>query len=105
MTSPVVGRLRVVGLFEGISFLVLLGVAMPLKYLAGYPRAVLVVGWAHGALFVLYLLAVAHAALTGRWPPLKVLAALAASVAPFGPFAFDAWFLRDEREARAKARP
>ena len=45
------GRLRVVGFWEGISFLVLLGIAMPLKYLAGWPDAVRVVGMAHGVFF------------------------------------------------------
>ena len=50
--SPL-NRLRVVAFWEGVSFLVLLGVAMPLKYLAGWPLAVRVVGMAHGILFIL----------------------------------------------------
>ncbi|HTO03360.1 MAG TPA: DUF3817 domain-containing protein, partial [Opitutus sp.] len=44
-------RLRFIGWWEGVSFLVLLGIAMPLKYLAGEPAAVRVVGMAHGILF------------------------------------------------------
>ncbi|MBF9224019.1 DUF3817 domain-containing protein [Hymenobacter ruricola] len=48
------GRLRLVAILEGVSFLVLLLVAMPLKYLAGQPQAVRPVGMAHGLLFVLY---------------------------------------------------
>ena len=101
--SPI-GRLRLVGLFEGISFLVLLVIAMPLKYVAGLPGPVLVVGWAHGAVFILYLLAVAHAALADRWSPLKILAALVASVVPFGPFVFDAWLLRERSDATVNSR-
>lgn len=46
---------RKIALAEGISFLVLLLIAMPLKYLAGLPQLVTVVGWAHGALFVAFL--------------------------------------------------
>ena len=46
--------LRMAGLAEGISFLVLLLIAMPLKYWAGDPTAVLYTGWAHGFLFILY---------------------------------------------------
>jgi hypothetical protein len=42
------GRLRVIGFVEGVSFLVLLGAAMPLKYLADMPLAVKIVGSAHG---------------------------------------------------------
>ncbi|MSP17466.1 MAG: DUF3817 domain-containing protein, partial [Myxococcales bacterium] len=44
-----IGRLRVVAFAEGCSFLLLLGVAMPLKYLAGLPLAVRLVGSLHGA--------------------------------------------------------
>ena len=55
-----VGRdLRAVALLEGASYLLLLGVAMPLKYLAGMPGAVRAVGSAHGGLFLLYVAAVA----------------------------------------------
>jgi integral membrane protein len=44
--------LRYAGIAEGISFLVLLLIAMPLKYIFKWPQAVQVVGWAHGVLFV-----------------------------------------------------
>jgi integral membrane protein len=44
--------LRYTGLAEGVSFLVLLLIAMPLKYIFKIPEAVLMVGWAHGVLFV-----------------------------------------------------
>ena len=52
MTNRVT-TLRRFGWIEGVSFLVLLGVAMPLKYFAGMPRAVTYFGWIHGVLFVL----------------------------------------------------
>ena len=79
---------------EGVSFLLLLGVAMPLKYMAGEPRMVTVVGAAHGALFILFAAAVLDVSLRMRWPLRRVLAALAASVLPFGPFVFDAHLRR-----------
>src|SRR5690606_39635762 len=62
-----IGRLRVIGWWEGVSFLVLLGVAMPLKYLAGQPAAVQVVGMAHGVLFLLYVFAAVQAAVEHGW--------------------------------------
>ena len=94
-TDPV-GRVRVVGLVETVSFLVLLGVAMPLKYFAGMPAAVLVVGWAHGVLFMLYLATVAHAVVLKRLSyPTAALAVLAA-VLPFGPFVLDSRLRREE---------
>jgi integral membrane protein len=80
------GRLRVVGFLEGISFLVLLGIAMPLKYLAGQPEAVRIVGMAHGVLFVAYVLLVLQVSIERSWSWKKALLALAVSVVPFGTF-------------------
>lgn len=78
-----------VGWLEGLSFLLLLGVAMPLKYVYGQPMAVRIMGSLHGLLFVLYC----HAALTlayrRGWSPGKTFLALVASVVPGGPFLFD----------------
>lgn len=98
------GRLRAIGLLEGLSFIVLLGIAMPLKYLAGMPEMVRVVGMAHGVLFMLFFLAVVQVAVERRWPLTRVVMALAASVLPFGPFVLDARLLRRELEAEAQAR-
>ena len=59
--SPEVRRFRWVSLIEGVSYLVLVAIAMPLKYAAGMPGAVRVVGMAHGVLFVAFVLALAAA--------------------------------------------
>ena len=87
--TTTIGRLRAIGLLEGISFLVLLGVAMPLKYVWGMPLAVKWVGWAHGLLFmalgVLLLLAMLRAALPFK---LAVIVGVAALL-PAGPFFAD----------------
>ncbi len=92
--STALGRLRVIGFLEGASFLLLLGVAMPLKYFAGQPEAVRIVGTAHGALFLLYLAAAFLAASEYGWK-LRITAALVlASFLPFGPFIADARLLR-----------
>ena len=56
MFSSSIGRLRTVGLLEGVSFVLLLTVAMPLKYAAGMPMAVKIAGWIHGGLFMLLLI-------------------------------------------------
>jgi integral membrane protein len=90
------GRLRVIGWWEGVSFLVLLGVAMPLKYFAGWPQAVRVVGMAHGILFMLYILAAIQAALERDWPWKRTALVMLASVLPAGPFVVDAKLLREE---------
>jgi integral membrane protein len=62
-----VASLRVIAIVEGISYVLLVGIAMPLKYLAGIPEAVRVVGMAHGVLFVLFGLALAVVWLRRRW--------------------------------------
>ena len=103
MLSTVIRQLRIVGIVEGISFLLLLGVAMPLKYFAGLPKAVSVVGMVHGVLFVLYVFAVAHAWITARWPVRRALALLLASLVPFGTFLTDPRLKREQQAAQALA--
>ncbi len=93
LASPL-SRLRLVGFVEGWSFLVLLLVAMPLKYALDLPTPVKVVGSAHGGLFVLYGLAVLEVAARrnfgGALRTLGFVAAAAvASVVPLGTFALD----------------
>ena len=82
-------RLRRLGLVEGTSFLVLLFVAMPLKYLADWPAAVKWVGWAHGVLFLAYVLQLALVFFTLRWPFARGALLLVAALVPFGPFLLD----------------
>ena len=101
MFRTTLSRLRVVGLVEGVSFLVLLGIAMPLKYLADFPEAVLVAGWIHGILFVLFLICVAETTFVRRWGMGKIAAALVASVLPFGTFVMHPRWKREEEESAA----
>jgi integral membrane protein len=94
LLQTTLGRLRVIGWLEGVSFLVLLGIAMPLKYLAGEPGAVRVVGMAHGVLFIAYVAAAILATIEYGWK-LRITAALiVAAFFPFGPFIVDARVLR-----------
>ncbi len=90
MLGTPVGRFRAIALIEGVSYLLLLAVAMPLKYIAGFPGAVLAVGWAHGVLFVLYVVALAEVSFKRRWRLVSILSAFLASLVPFGTFVLDA---------------
>lgn len=94
MIAQPLSRLRIVGLLEGISFLALLLIAMPLKYLADQPLAVRYVGMAHGVLFLMYLLAIIPVALDYRWGWRTCTLAMLASLLPAGPFIFDAKVLK-----------
>jgi integral membrane protein len=87
---------RMIAIAEGISFLILLFIAMPLKYYADIPEVVRYFGWAHGLLFVLYLgLAFELGAQLNKgfiW----LVIAFFASVMPFGTFIFDRQFHKKE---------
>ena len=95
--SETIGRLRMTGILEGLSFIVLLTVAMPLKYLAGQPEMVSVVGTAHGVLFLLYIILSAIAKFQYRWSWKTMLILWVASVIPFGTFYVDYKILRSQR--------
>ncbi len=86
--------LRIAALVEGVSFLVLLFVAMPLKYLAGFPAAVKVVGWTHGVLFIAYLAADVPLFVKLEWPAGRMVTVLLAALLPFGTFWLDRRYLR-----------
>jgi integral membrane protein len=88
MKNPV-SLLRSIALMEGASFVLLMSVAMPLKYLANIPWPVTVVGWAHGVLFVALGLALLHVMVVARWPIGRGLMVCAAALLPFGPFVID----------------
>lgn len=88
---------RIVGLLEGLSFLILLGIAMPLKYFADLPLAVRYVGAAHGALFVAYILAARILAYQKRWTLARLALVVVAATVPFGTFVFDRRVFGDKR--------
>jgi integral membrane protein len=80
------GRLLKIGFAEGVSFLVLLFIAMPLKYMADMPTPVRIVGMLHGILFIMYAFALLQAKITYQWKLKKTLIAFLVSFLPFGTF-------------------
>lgn len=88
------------GYAEGFSFLVLLLIAMPLKYLFGVPQAVRVVGMAHGVLFIAYVVLVLVTARNHSWPGGLTGQGLLAGLLPAGPF----WFDRKLKSLQAQKR-
>ncbi len=93
--------LRHVALAEAVSYLLLLGVAMPLKYLAGQPLAVRVIGLVHGVLFLALCWALWGVFRKAGWPATRCLLVLAVSFVPVLPFYFDRRMRRWEGEAAA----
>ncbi len=94
MSSPR-SRLRWMALAEGLSYLLLLFVAMPLKYWADWPLGVRYVGWAHGVLFVAYGAAALHALLHYRWGLGRAFYLAAAALVPFVSFALERTLRRE----------
>lgn len=88
MKNPV-SFLRSVGLLEAVSFLVLLGIAMPLKYAWGMPLPVRIVGSIHGGLFVLFCFALWRVMMNTSWPFSRAALVFVASLIPFAPFIID----------------
>lgn len=81
--------LRIVGFLEGLSFLLLLFIAMPLKYIWGNPMLVKYVGMGHGVLFIAFLAVLFIVCEKQKWPIKMFIFGLIASILPFGPFVFD----------------
>ncbi len=77
---------RVISTLEAISFLVLLGIAMPLKYIWHMPQMVQMVGMAHGILFVLYVGGAIYMFKKLNWTYTDLFIVVMCSVLPFGPF-------------------
>jgi integral membrane protein len=90
-----IGRLRLIGILEGLSFIVLLFLAVPVKYILGNPLPVRIVGMTHGMLFILFVMYTIGIASSRQWSFSRITwKLLLASVVPFGTFYVDRKVLR-----------
>jgi len=85
-TPPIFNYFLRIGHIEGISYLVLLLLAMPLKYYFGFPWAVKIVGYLHGILFITYCILLAMTMKQLKWSIFKGALAFILSLIPFGTF-------------------
>lgn len=90
-------RFRMIGIAEGISFLILVLIAMPLKYIFHYPQAVKMFGWAHGVLFVSFIYFAFDVFGSFKKPFSWLVKAGLASVLPFGTFILDKELKKEEQ--------
>jgi integral membrane protein len=84
-----IGQFRIIALLEGLSFVILLFVCMPLKYIMGMPMAVKIGGMVHGLLFVAFIALLYQVKTTYNWSIKKTGIAFLASLIPFGTFMMD----------------
>lgn len=94
-----IGRLRLLGFLEGTSLLLLLFVAMPLKYIWDMPEFTKHIGAAHGALFLLFIINTLSVGIEYRWSFFRTTwKVLLACVLPFGTFYIDHHILQPLHE-------
>ena len=85
-----VGRLRLLGLLEGVSLLVLVGIAVPMKYTYDDPSLVKAIGPVHGLLFLLFVLNALQVGVEQHWKFANTTwKVLLASIIPFGTLYID----------------
>ena len=87
--------LRYIAMGEGISLILLLFVAMPLKYIWNWPAAVQVVGMAHGLLFIAYVFMLLLVGIPAKWSYKVLVICFIASFLPFGTFYVDKRYFRE----------
>jgi integral membrane protein len=85
---------RIVSFFEGVSYLLLLFIATPIKYIQGNPEYVKMLGMPHGILFMLYVVLAIVIKKEMKWDSKTLGIVLAASIIPFGTFYIDKKYLR-----------
>ena len=93
--------LRVVAALEGLSFVVLLLIAMPLKYVLGMPEMVRIVGGIHGVLFVTFGVVLFRATLEHAWPWSKAAKMMVLTLIPFGAIPLERWLTREMATTKA----
>ncbi|CAM4309936.1 DUF3817 domain-containing protein [Zobellia nedashkovskayae] len=86
---------RVIAVLEGISYLALFAITMPLKYLADLPMPNKYVGYAHGALFITYVILAVVLWMEQKWSIKKGIIILIASLLPFATFYVEKKYLND----------
>jgi len=87
--KPGIGLLRLIGFLEGVSFLILVFIAMPFKYLGNNPLPVQIVGQAHGMLFILFIIYSLIIGYQLKWKLQIQIQVIISSVIPFGTFYID----------------
>jgi len=96
MLKTNIGRFRLISISEGISFLVLLGIAMPIKYACNIPEAVKYPGYLHGMLFILYVVLLLMTGIERKWSFGTLVLLFISSLLPFGFLFAERLFLKKQ---------
>ena len=85
---------RITAILEGISYLALFAISMPLKYLAKIPEPNKYIGYAHGFLFIAYIILAVIFWMEKKWSVKRLAILILASLLPFGTFYMDKKYLK-----------
>ncbi|MFL0352570.1 DUF3817 domain-containing protein [Xanthomarina sp. GH4-25] len=85
---------RIIAFLEGISYILLLFIAVPIKYFGNDPQYVKLLGMPHGILFIGYIILAVILGSKLKWKTKTLLFILSASVIPFGTFYVDKVYLK-----------
>lgn len=84
--SRTLNTFRTIAFWEGVSFVVLIFVGMPLKYFADLAIATKLIGWPHGILFILYVIYLVISARKANWSAARIALFFLAALIPFAAF-------------------
>ncbi|SFT68889.1 integral membrane protein [Chryseobacterium formosense] len=91
---------RKTAIIEGISYLILLFIAMPIKYIFDIPEPVKYFGWIHGVLFLFYMAVLIIAAVNYKWSIKRIVIYVMGSILPFVPFILDKNLKKEYAQAK-----
>lgn len=91
------GLFRIVAILEGISYLALFGITMPLKYWADILEPNKWVGYAHGILFIAFIVLAVIVCIRKKWGFKRMAILGIASLLPFATFYVEEKYLREDR--------
>jgi integral membrane protein len=101
-SNKTLSRFLQIGRAEGLSFLLLIFIAMPFKYALGQPLLVKYLGWIHGLLLMLYVVQLMRVAYEMKWDVLKIIYSVIAALLPFGPFVWERQLKKDQGNLASK---
>ncbi|WP_298757849.1 DUF3817 domain-containing protein [uncultured Psychroserpens sp.] len=87
---------RIIALLEGVSYILLLFIATPIKYLGDDPMYVKLLGMPHGILFLAYIILAIMVGQDLKWKTRTLLIVLVASIIPFGTFYIEKKYLKNK---------
>ena len=96
MNKSIINTFKLIAILEGVSYILLLFIAVPIKYLGNDPAYVKMLGMPHGILFILYIIMAMYISQKLNLSSKNRNGLLLASIIPFGTFYIDKKFLKNQ---------